>query len=395
MGSLEGVRVLDLSKFLAGPLCGLYLADQGAEVIRIEPPGGGEDRKYALTGPDGENLPFKIFARNKKGISLSLKTEKGIELFTELVKRSDVVIHNTPPGSKLAKVLAHSYLKEINTRIIVGSVSGYGLNGPKATNAGLDFAMQAGVGAMVLNGFPEGPPLKTTVPYIDCCAGTTCALGIMLALYHRERTGIGQQVDVALFDIGFFITQALGALLLYNVHNERRERLGNFGFSTYMSCLQAKDGMVMVVPSTDPMWARFGKAIGREDVVTDHRCGSDMDRWKNSAFIDEIAQEWASKRTVAEIVNTLKQARVACERVNRVDDLFNDPQVAARDMIAWTDFPGVGRIPVPGIPLKISHTPGRIIIPAPRIGEHNEDIYGGLLGLREEEIDKLRRERVI
>jgi len=237
--------------------------------------------------------------------------------------------------------------------------------------------------------------LKTTIPYIDCCAGTACAFGILLALYHRERTGVGQQVDVSLFDIGCFITQALGALLLYKVYNERRERLGNFGFSTYMSCLQAKDGMVMVVPSTDPMWARFGKAIGREDLVTDHRCGSDMDRWKNSVFIDEIAQEWASKRTVDEIVNTLQQARVACERVNRVDELLNDPQVAAREMVVWTDFPGVGHIPLPGIPLKLSRTPGRITTPAPRIGEHNEEIYRGLLGLREEELEKLRRGGII
>lgn len=395
MRTLDGVRVLDLSRFLAGPLCGLLLADNGAEVIRIEPPSGGEDRRWALIGPDGENLPFKIFARSKKGISLSLKTEGGKELFAKLVKQADVVIHNTPPGTKLAEVLAYPRLREINPSIIVGMVSGYGWDGPKADNVGLDFAIQAGVGSMALNGFSEGPPMKTTVPYIDCCSGTACALGILMALYHREKTGVGQAIDTSLFDIGCFITQAVGALLLYGVYNEKRERLGNFGFSTYMSCLQAKDGMVMVVPSTDPMWSRFARAIEREDLINNHLCRNDMERWKNSTFIDGIVQVWASNRTVNEIISILRHARVACERVNRPDELLNDPQVVAREMITWVDYPGIGHIPFPGLPLKFSHTPGRITALAPRIGEHNEEIYKGLLGLSEEEIERLHSEGTI
>lgn len=395
MKSLEGIRVLDLSRFLAGPLCGFYLADQGAEVIRIEPPEGGEDRKWALLGPDGENLPFKIFGRNKKGVSLSLKTEKGRELFRQLVKRSDVVLHNTPPGTRLSNEFSYDHLKETNPSIIVGSISGYGQNGPKAGLVGLDFALQAGIGSMVLNGFPEGPPLKTTVPYIDCCAGTACALGIVLALYQREKTGLGQAVDISLFDIGCFITQAVGALMLYQVYDERRERCANFGFSTYMNCLQAKDGWVMVVPSTDPMWARFARAIGREDMIDDPRFKNDMSRWQHTAAIDEIVQGWARPKTVDEILDILQPARIACDRVNRIDELIDDAQVATREMIVWTDFPGLGRLPIPGMPLKLSSSPGETRRNAPGVGEHNEEVYRDLLELTPVELSALRKQGII
>jgi crotonobetainyl-CoA:carnitine CoA-transferase CaiB-like acyl-CoA transferase len=395
MRPLDNVRILDLSRFLAGPLCGMLLADMGAEVIRIEQPGGGEDRKWALMGPDGENLPFKIFARNKKSITLQFRKERGREIFREMVIRSDVVLHNFPPGAPIAEELTYHRLKEINSRIIVATITGYGLNGPMAQQVGLDFAIQAASGSMVLNGFPGGTPLKTTVPYIDCGAGTNCALGILLALFHRERVGVGQAIDISLFDTGFFITQALGALLLYKVYNERRERLSNFGFSTYMSCLRAKDGYVMVVPSTDSMWTRFTKVIEREDMISDPKFKSDMDRWRNTAHIEPVVQEWASQRTVDEIVGVMRDARVACAPVNSSDQLLNDPQVVAREMIAWVDFPGLGRIPLPGTPIKLSLTPGGITVRAPCIGEHNEEIYHGLLGIEVEELEDLREKGVI
>lgn len=380
---------------MAGPLCGLYLADQGAEVIRIEPPEGGEDRKWALLGPDGENLPFKIFARNKKGISLSLKTEKGKEIFQKLVKASDVVLHNVPPGTRLSQELSYNRLKTTNPAIIVAGISGYGQNGPKAGLVGLDFAIQAGVGSTVLNGFPGGPPMKNTVPYIDCCAGTACALSIVLALFQREKSGVGQAVDISLLDVGCFITQAVGTLMLYHLYDERRERLANSGFSTYMSCLQASDGSIMVVPSTDPMWARFAAAIGREDMIADPRFKSDMDRWRHSAVIDEVAQEWARSKTVTEILSVLQKARVACERTNRIDELINDPQIAAREMILWSDFPGLGRIPIPGMPMKLSASKGGRGRNAPRVGEHNEEIYRDLLGLSGNELHELKKEGII
>jgi crotonobetainyl-CoA:carnitine CoA-transferase CaiB-like acyl-CoA transferase len=373
----------------------MLLADAGAEVIRIEPPGGGEDRKWALTGPDGETLTFKILARNKKGITLALNSDRGNQLFKRLVRCCDIVLHNFAPGTRMADELDYSILSKINPRVIVATVSGYGLNGPKAKQVGLDYAIQAASGSMVLNGFPGGPPLKSTVPYIDCCTGTACAYGILLGLYHREKTGTGQNVDLSLFDIGCFTTQTLGTLLLNHVYNERRQRLANFGFSTYMSCLQAKDGMVMVVPSTDHIWARFAKALGREDLIADSRFKSDGDRWQHMDVLDAIVQKWAHKRTVSEIVETMRKARVACEAVRSSEQLMNDPQVAAREMVVWEDYPGLGRIPIPGLPIKLSDTPGRIMSPAPRLGEHNEVIYGGLLHLSLEEIKQLREERII
>jgi crotonobetainyl-CoA:carnitine CoA-transferase CaiB-like acyl-CoA transferase len=373
----------------------MFLADAGAEVIRIEQPGGGEDRQWSLMGPDGENLVFKILARNKKGITLLPHKGNGKAVFAELVKRSDIVLHNATPGTNLAQELRYSSLGDINPGIIVANVSGYGSNGPKSGRVGLDFAIQAGVGSMVLNGLKGCPPQKTTVPYIDCCTGISCALGILIALYHREKTGLGQDVEVSLFDIGFFITQALGTLMLHEIYGERREHLGNFGFATYMSCLKAKDGLVMVVPSTNYIWARFAHAIGREDMIEDSRFGSDMDRWTNTAVIDGIVQKWANQKTVDEIIKIMGKARVACEPVRSADQLIDDPQVAAREMIVWSDYPGLGKIPLPGLPIKLSRTPGDITSLAPKVGEHNMQVYHDLLGFEPEKIQTLESEGII
>jgi CoA:oxalate CoA-transferase len=393
---LEGVRILDLSRFLAGPLCGMLLADAGAEVIRIEPPGGGEDRAWALTGPDGENLPFKIFARNKKGITLSLRTPKGKAILEELIRQSDVVLHNVTPGTRLGEELSYLSLKEINSRIIVAAITGYGSNGPKAERVGLDYAIQAGTGGMVLNGPSGGPAVKTTVPYIDCSTGALCALGILFALYHRKETGVGQAVEVSLFDTGLFVTQALGTLMLYTVYGETRKHLENAGYSTFMTCLRAQDGMVMVVPSTNYIWKRFARAIGREDMISDTRFKSDMDRWANRSLIEPIVQDWASRKRVDEIIDIMGSARVACEVVRSAEQLMEDPQVAAREMIKWVDFPDLGRLPLPGTPVKLSAFPGEVVRSiAPRVGQHNQEVYGNLLNISPNELESLKEEAVI
>ena len=311
------------------------------------------------------------------------------------MRSSHVVLHNFPPGTALAHELSHEALSKIAPAIIVAVISGYGLNGPDAQQICFDFVTQARAGAMTLNGFPGDPPLKTTVPYIDCSSGVTAALGILLALYHKEKTGEGQLVDVALFDIASFITQNLGAVMYYKVYDEIRKQFGNFGFASFMSCLKAKDGWVMVVASSDDIWKRFTRAIGKEELDTDPRFRTDMLRSLNAELIDPVVQDWAGKRTSDEIVNTLQAARVACAKVNTVDQLLTDPQSIAREMVVDVEYPDLGVVPVPGVPIKLSLTPGSITARAPRIGEHNEEIYNGLLGMESEELEALRREGII
>lgn len=396
MGVLAGIRVLDLSRFQSGPVCGMLLGDMGAEVIRIEEPEGAPDRSWGLLGPDGETLSYKIVGRNRKGITLRLDKSEGQRILYELVKKSDVVLHNFTPGTSVAEKVSYERLKEVNSAIIVAAISGFGQNGPDSKLVCFDHIAQARSGGMILTGFPGDPPLKTTITYNDLGAGTYAALGIVTALYHRERTGKGQLVDVSLFDVAFFATQCMGALLLYKVYGEIRRQVGNRGFHSYLGCFEAKDGWVFLSGTTNPIWKRLAKAIGREDMANDPKFGqNDMVRFDNADFIDQVIQEWVAQRTVAEVITILQKARVPCSVVNTVDKLEGDPQVAARDMILNVDYPGLGNLPLPGLPIKLSLTPGTIRSRAPKVGEHNKEIYCGLLGFSQKELKKLREEDTI
>ena len=396
MGVLAGIRVLDLSRFQSGPVAGMLLGDMGAEVIRIEEPEGAPDRSWGLLGPDGETLSYKIVGRNRKGITLRLNKPEGQKIFNELVKKSDVVLHNFTPGTSIAEKVSYERLKEVNPAIIVAAITGFGQNGPDAKQVCFDHIAQARSGGMILTGFPGDPPLKTTVTYNDIGAGTYAALGIVMALYHRERTGKGQFIDVSLFDVAFFATQCMGSLLLYKVYGEIRRQVGNRGFHSYLGCFEAKDGWVFLSGTTNPIWKRLAQAIGREDMANDPRfIQNDMVRFDHADLIDQVIKEWVAQRTVAEVISVLQAARVPCGVVNTIDKLEDDPQVAARDMIVNIDYPGLGNIPIPGLPMKLSLTPGSISSRAPKIGEHNEEIYCDLLGFSRKELNKLKKEDVI
>jgi len=396
MRVLAGIRVLDLSRFQSGPVCGMLLGDMGAEVIRIEEPEGAPDRSWGLLGPDGETLSYKIVGRNRKGITLRLNKPEGQKIFDELVKKSDVVLHNFTPGTTIANGLSYERLREINPSIIVAAISGFGQNGPDARQVCFDHIAQARSGGMILTGFPGDPPLKTTITYNDIGAGTYAALGIMMALYHRERTGKGQFIDVSLLDVAFFATQCMGSLLLYKIYGEIRRQVGNRGFHSYLGCFKAKDGWVFLSGTTNPIWKRLCRAIEREDMAKDPKFNqNDMVRFDQADLIDQVIKEWVAERTVAEVISVLQAARVPCGVVNTIDKLENDPQVAARDMILNIDYPGLGNIPLPGIPVKLSLTPGSISSRAPKIGEHNKEIYCGLLGLSQKELNKLKEKEIV
>jgi crotonobetainyl-CoA:carnitine CoA-transferase CaiB-like acyl-CoA transferase len=396
MSVLAGIRVLDLSRFQSGPVAGMLLGDMGAEVIRIEEPGGGPDRSWGLLGPDGETLSYKIVGRNRKGITLRINKSKGEKIFDELVKRSDVVLHNFTPGTSIAEKVNYERLREINPAIIVAAITGFGQNGPDAKLVCFDHIAQARSGGMILTGFPGDPPLKTTITYNDLGAGTFAAFGIVTALYHRERTGKGQFIDVSLFDIAFFATQCMGTLLLYKVYGEIRKQVGNLGFHSYLGCFEAKDGWVFLSGTTNPIWKRLMEAIGREDMANDPKLSqNDMVRFDHANLIDQVMKEWVSQRTVKEVVSILQGARVPCSVVNTIDQLEDDPQAIAREMTVKMNYPEIGSIPIPGLPIKLSLTPSSINSPAPKIGEHNEEIYCELLGFSQEQLNKLKEESII
>ena len=395
MNALAGIRVLDLSRFQACPLCGMMLGDLGAEVIRIEEPEGAPDRTWGQCGPDGENVLFKIVGRNKKSITLRINSPEGREVFQDLVKRSDIVLHNYTPGAPIAKEVSYETLKEINGSIIVAALSGYGQYGPDAEKPGFDGVAQARAGNMIFTGFPGEDPIKTGMPFIDVGTGLFTAMAVLTALYHRNKTGQGQAVDVSLFDTAAFFTQSVGALLLYELTGEIRKQIGNRGFHSYNTCQQAKDGWVVLSVVTNSIWRRFVKKIGRPDMAGDPRFGSDTDRFHNVGLIDEVVKEWIATRTVAEVMQACEEARVPCGPVQTVDKLLTDPQVLARDMVLPLDYPGLGTVHVPGNPMKLSLTPGGIQGPSPALGAHNEEVYSDLLGLSPEQVALLKAKGVV
>lgn len=395
MNALENIRVLDLSRFQACPLCGMLLGDMGAEVIRIEEPGGAADRVWGQCGPDGESLLFKVIGRNKKSITLRLNTQEGKDIFRDLVKHSDIVLHNYTPGAPVSKEVSYEKLSNINSKIIVAALSGYGQNGPDAERPCFDGVAQARSGGMIVSGFPEIQPVKTGIAYVDIGTGLLATIGVLTALHFREKTGKGQAVDVSLFDTANFMTQAMGALLLYHFYGEVRKQIGNRGFHSYNTCLKASDGWVVLSVVTNSIWKRFVEKIGHPEMAADPRYASDMDRFHNTASIDEVVKEWVSSRKVEDVIRILEQARVPCGPLSTVNQLLTDPQVLSRQMVQYFDYGALGNIPVPGTPIKFSLTPGKIKKRSPQIGEDNKQVYSSLLGYHDDKINQLKELGII
>ncbi|MFC1949389.1 CaiB/BaiF CoA transferase family protein [Chloroflexota bacterium] len=395
MDSLEDIRVLDLSRFQACPLCGMVLGDLGAEVIRIEEPRGAADRSWGQCGPDGETLLYKVIGRSKKCATLRINTPEGREILHELVRRSDVLLHNYTPGAPIAAEVDYDRLKEINPAIIVAALSGYGQDGPDAQKPGFDGVAQARSGGMVLSGFPGDDPIKTGVPFVDVAAGLFTTIAVLNALYHRQKTGKGQFIDVALYDTATFISQSMGTLLLYHFYGEIRKQIGNRGFHSYNTCLEAKDGWVLLSIVTNSIWRRFAGKIGHPEMAEDPRFGSDMDRFHMGDIIDEVVGPWVADRTVDEVVKLCEEARVPAGPLQTIDQLLTDPQVQARGMVQNIDYPGLGEIPIAGFPVKLSLTPGSIRSHAPQLGEHNNYVYSELLDFSKEKMSGLKEEGII
>lgn len=393
---LHGIRVLDFSRYKAGPTCGQMLGDMGAEVIRIERPGGEDDRQLSPFAA-GEQSSYLMFtARNKKGITLNLRKQKGKELLEELVKRSDVVIENFGPDVNKRLGLDYESLKKIKSDIIVMSLSAFGQYGPYASRIGFDAIAQAVSGLMWISGFPQGLPMKPGINFIDTASGVYGALGVLYALYHRERTGEGQSVDVSLLDSAVSFMESVPAE--YEVANEIRPQVGNaHTYSGPYDAYKAKDGYFFLGVVGNTIWKRLIKMMGREELASDPRFKSDYDRARPESrqFFTDWFNGWAAEQAVDEVVKQFNEAGIPCARINTVPQATADPHIRAREMLVEVEHPEVGKVPLIGIPIKLSKTPGRIKNTAPMLGEHNEEIYCGWLGHTHQELTQLREEGII
>lgn len=391
---LEGIRVIDISTFQAAPFCCQTLADFGAEVIRVEPPGGAIDRELGPFASSGENMAVGIYGRNKKDITLNLRTERGKLILEDLVRCSDVLVTNLTSRAVNELGIGYGALSKINSRLVYASITTFGQYGPYAERPGFDTLVQAITGHMYITGFKDSPPTKAGSSFTDYGSGLYGVIGILLALRHRDKTGEGQEIDVAILDTGVSFMEAVYAQ--YKVLNQVQPRIGNERpFSSPTNAYKCKDGYVYVTVTFNRMWRRFAKLIGREELAEDPRFGSSELRRRNRDYMNSLAEGWLADKTRDESVKLLIEAGIPAAPVNTVTEAVMDPQINAREMIVDLDHPGIGKMPVSGIVVKLSKAPGSIETPVPGVGQHNVEIYRDLLGYTDPEIAKLKEQGIV
>lgn len=394
--ALEGIRVLDLGSYIAGPYCCMFLVDHGAEVIRAEPPNGKVDREMGPFSPDGQSITYGFtIQRNKKNITLNLRSERGKQLLEDLVKKMDVVVHNYPVGTEEAILLEYERLNKINPALVVAAISGFGQNGPYAKRLCFDPTAQAMSGAMNITGYPGMLPLRSSVPFIDFNTAARAALGIMFALYERNSSGQGQLVDIALFDVAFSMIGAMGCAAEYKLLGEVRKPVGNCTFYAYAFCGRAKDGHVMISIIGNSMWRRMCAVLNREDMLSDPHFKTNLHRYRNYKVIDSILNEWVKDKTVSETLRILEKVNIPSSQVNDIPAVLDIAQINSREMLVELEYPGTGKVPVPGVCIKLSRTPGRVGKRSSFLGEDNEAIYCDLLGYKAKDLLQFRREKGI
>ncbi len=393
---LTGTTVLEYAQYLAGPFCGAVLAEMGANVIKIEPPGGAGDRlTNGPFAPNGEGLMFLMSARNKKGITLNLEKPRGKELFKELVRKSDVLVENVSLQAKKQLGFTYEELCQCNPGIILTEVSGFGTDGSDSDRLGFDISAQAESGIMAITGFPDGPGTRCAIGFIDMSTALYAAFGTAMALLHKARTGEGQRVQAALMDTALACMGFQGTLAEYELMHQERPRMGNEGYHAFADCFMASDGPIIIAAPNDTTWKRMARLIGHPELRDDPRFANNEARWTNRAAAYPIIREWASQRGRSEIVELLGKNGVPCGPVNTVAEAYNNPYIQARDLLARLPLEGVGMVPHPRVPVRMSKTPGRIECAAPKAGQDNERVYGELLGLSVRQLKELRLEGVI
>lgn len=393
--ALEGIRVLDLTRVLAGPYASMVLGDLGAEIIKIETPDGGDDARGFGPFLNGESVYFISINRNKKSLALNLKKEEGKDVFRKMVKEADVVLENYRPGTMEKLGLGYEALKEINPRIIYASSSGFGHTGPFSSKAAYDLTVQGLGGIMSLTSLQEGgPPTRVGASVGDITAGLFTVIGILSALQHRSCTGEGEKVDVAMLDCQVAILE--NAIARYAVTGTPPKATGNRHPSiTPFAVFKAQDDYIVVAAGNDQLWRKWCTVVGRAELAEDSRFATNMLRTDHWTELEPIMQEVMEQRTVDEWLGIFEAAGIPSSGINDVEKVVQHPQVLAREMIVHQEHPVAGRVMMPGIPIKLSTAPGSIDLPAPGLGEHTETVLQEILGYTGEEIEQLRSAGVI
>ncbi len=395
-GALDGVKVLDFTQVYSGPFCTLMLKDLGAEVIKVERTGSGDIvRQDAPLTVGGESGTFIILNRGKKSITLDIKSKKGHQICLDMVKKVDVLVENFSPGTMDKLGLSSKELCRLNPRLIYASISAYGQSGPRRDFSGYDPVAQAMGGLTAVSGPPDGPPTKCAVAIADFGTGLFTASAILAALYRRSQTGEGQTIDISLQECMWMFT-SIEFSPIYFLTGKNPPRLGNGHPAMAPGNLYpAKDGWIIISTGVLSQVRRLYSAMGREDLFETPLCANQQERYQHKAEIDSLVAEWTKIRGADEIVELLGAVDVPCVRVPSFAEICNDPQLISRNMITEVEQTISGKVKVPGSLYKLSKTPGNANLPAPFLGEHNQNVYAGFLGYSQAEIDQLAAEGII
>ena len=392
-GVLEGVKVLDFGRYIAGPFCGALLADYGAEVIRIERVTGSEDRYVTPVSEDGQGAMFLQLNRNKLGLTLNPTKEKGQEIVKKLVQKSDIVIANLPEQTLKSMGLDYEELKEINPGIILTSNTAFGTTGPYAERVGFDGVAQAMSGAMDMTGEPE-QPTKAYAPYVDFCSASLAAFGTLLAYLEKQKTGKGQRVQTSLLQTALTTTNSL--LIEQEILNINRvASLNRAQTSGPSDTFKTKDGWILVQTVGGPLFERWVNLMGEKDWLEDKRFKDDLSRGENGHLISERMSEWCAERTSKEAIMELEGSRIPVGEVLKASETLKEEHILKKGSFVKLNYPTMDKeYSVVGPAVELSENPGVIKSRSPQLGEHNEEILSGL-GYSQDEITQLKSERII
>ena len=373
MQALTGIKILDLSRVLAGPYCTMVLGDLGADVIKVEPPEGDETRGWGPPFAGGESAYYLCVNRNKRGIVINLKTDEGKKIMRDLALQSDVLVENFRPGTLNKFGLDYETLHELNPKLIYCSITGFGQTGSMKDKPGYDFMIQALGGLMSITGEPEGEPMKTGVAVVDLFAGQNAIIAILAALQARTLTGRGQQLDISLFDsqLGWLANVASN----YLISGKLPKRHGNAhaNIVPYQS-FQASDGWFAIAVGNDKQFARLCEMLGKPEIVMDEKFSTNSGRVQNRTEIIPLLASIFKAASVSEWLAKLDEAEIPCGPIQNFEQVFSMPTVKEREMLVKMEHLTIGELPLVGSPLKMSDTPVEYRLHPPLMGEHTEDV---------------------
>ena len=386
--ALKGLQVLDFTQVYSGPYCTLMLADMGAEIIKIEPIGKGDQTRNFPPFKDGVSGYYNYINRNKRSVTLNLKSEAGRTAALALAAKADIVVENFSAGTIGKLGLGYEDVKKVNPEVIFASLSGFGQYGPYKNRLAYDAIAQAMGGLTSLSGEPERP-CKVTPALSDAITGIHMAYAIMVAAYHKLKTGKGQLVDVAMMDTVFSVLES--SVVMKTLLDKDPKRLGNCSeIAVPYDVYPAKDGRVVIACASDSVFYKMAAAMGREDLLEDPRFASNPARVENRALVDQVLIDWCADKGVDEVVALLDRYKVPVAPIMTIDRLVDDPHIAARGMIIEQEDPVIGKVRYPGNPLKLSQTPAQFTRRAPRLGEHSAEVLRDVLHYSDETIQAMR-----